>query len=164
MYLIADKLAAAFGSPNDTERPQPYLFLVEEHARSIRQELSDIMESIDFGKFQVLPHAEKQQQRPVAPKDNKEHNFYREYFTLQYHYLLARYYEPATYLQHVPERQASHYRSVCLRNCLFVARTFFDTHMQISPSTFIYIPLIARENIWLVMTVATRLMLINVPD
>jgi hypothetical protein len=171
MYLISDKLAAAFGSPNDNERDQPYSFLVVGQARSIRQELSEIMESIDFDKCQDLSHARKQKKLKKLKKQNsatsdhsKEHNFYREHFTLHYHYLLVRLYEPATYLQNVSNAQASLYRSVCLRNCLFAAKTYFDTHIRISPSTFMYIPLTAREQSWFVMTVATRLMLTNVPS
>ncbi|KAH8178088.1 Fungal transcriptional regulatory protein [Sarocladium implicatum] len=159
MYLVADRISSMFGSPHDSQRPQPFLFLVEGHARSLRAELTDLMESLTFENLEVYQNGVQRHRRI----DRDEYAARREFFTLHYHYLLVRLYEPATYLQNVPLGQPSQFRSACLRNCLLAAKAYLDAFVAVPPPVVAYASSIAREPLPLVVAVATRLMFLETP-
>lgn len=160
MYLIADKITSMFGSPNDAGRSQPFLFLVEGHARGIRTELSTLMESLTFKNLQIY-----QQSLPrYRHIDENEYKSRRDFFTLYYHYLLVRLYEPAISLQNAPLGEPSRFRSACLRNCLLATKAYLDAFLSIPPLVVVYTSTIAREPLSLVVAIAARLMFLEAPE
>lgn len=156
---MGEKIDAAFGAAIDCARPKPYLFLVEGSARGFRVELDSIMESLGTDQM----HYESVY-GPIDGTDNVSDR--RKCFTLYYHYLLVRLYEPATYLPEASQEGGapSMYRSLCLRNCLFAVKAFFDTLLELHSTQHLFNSLNIMQQTTFVMIIATRLLLIDSPD
>lgn len=156
---MGEKISEAFGAANDRERGKPYLFLLDDQSKGFRDELDALMQSLDRQQIQDRSAYAHQ----VTPE---EFDDWERFFTLHYNYLLVRLYEPATFLQGIPEEGGgpSTYRAQCLRNCLFAAKAYFDILWTLPPSQYLYQSITFTEQITFVIVITTRLLLLETAD
>lgn len=159
LVLMGEKIDEAFGVATDTERPKPYLFLVEGNARRFRAELDSIMESLGSDQMRY--------ESVYGPLENTTiGQDRRKHLTLYYNFLLVRLYEPATYLPEASQEGGapSMYRSMCLRNCLYAAKAYYETLIHMDPTQVLFHSINIMHQATFVMIISTRLLLIDSPD
>jgi hypothetical protein len=156
MTQVDDRISEVFGAANDSARGQPFLFLVDENVTSLRSELDAMLEAVTY--------QELQKQLPQFSRDQLKH--LERSFRLQYHYLLVRLYEPATYLADMPSDSTgpSPYRTTALHKCLMAAKTFFEILFEFPGYYTRFQVLSSGGQCGFVMTICTRLLIIDAPD
>lgn len=156
MTQVDDRISEVFGAANDSARGRPFLFLVDENVTTLRSELDTMLDAVTYQQLQKrLPQFNHEQLKQLERS-----------FKLQYHYLLVRLYEPATYLADMPSDSTgpSPYRTTALQKCLMAAKSFFEVLFEFPGYYTRFQVLSSGGQCGFVMTICTRLLIIDAPD